>query len=198
MWAAFSPLPTMPTSSKQRVDAAQPLRRRGGAVVLALLAALGACSPTLDWREVRPPGTAVVALMPCRPTASVRSVPLAGQPVRLSMLACKAQDLTWALAAADVGDPARVASVLAALRDSVLANLEATVVGSEPAAVRGATPGAQPARVRVAGRKPDGSAANGQFVVFAHGTQVFEALVIGAAVPEAAAGTFFDSLRAGG
>lgn len=196
MWAVLSILPTL---SKQRVDSALRMRRRRGAVGLALLAAaLSACSPALDWREVRPAGTAVVALMPCRPTASTRTVPLAGQAVRLSMLACKAQDMTWALAAADVGDPARVAAALAALRESVLANLEGNVVGSEPAPVRGATPGAQAARVRVAGRKPDGSVANGQFVVFAHGSQVFEAVVIGAAVPEAAAGTFFDSLRVGG
>ncbi|MFO1268454.1 MAG: hypothetical protein U1F67_17830, partial [Rubrivivax sp.] len=61
--------------SKQRVDSALRVRRRRGAVVIALLAAaLGACSPALDWREVRPAGTAVVALMPCRPNASTRSV----------------------------------------------------------------------------------------------------------------------------
>ncbi|MBL8289327.1 MAG: hypothetical protein JNL85_15210 [Rubrivivax sp.] len=192
MRAALSTLP------KQGVDATRPRRRRRGAFNLALLlAALGACSPALDWREVRPPGTALVALMPCRPNASVRPVSLAGQSVRLSMHACKAQDLTWALATADVGDPARVAAALAALRESMLANLEADVVGVEPATVRGASPGAQPARVRVAGRKPDGSTANGQFVLFAHGTQVFEAVVLGAAVPDAAAGTFFDSLQVG-
>lgn len=185
--------------SKQRVGAMPPARRGRGLALLALLPALpGACSPALDWREVRPQGTAVVVLMPCRPQASARSVLLAGHAVRLSMLACKAQGLTFALAAADVGDPARVAATLAALRESAVANLDASVVGSEPAAVRGATPGTQPARVRLAGREPDGSAAQGQFVLFAHGTQVFEAVVLGTAVPEAAAGTFFDSLRVGG
>lgn len=164
----------------------------------AVLVALGTgCSPTLDWREVRPAGTAVVAMLPCKPNESARSVQLAGQAVRLSMLACKAEDLTWALAAADVVEPARVAPALQALRESTVSNLQGQVVQSTPTGVRGATPHGSLARVLVRGRKPDGTPASGRFVVFAHGTQIFQAIVMGAEVPEPAAETFFDSLRVG-
>ncbi len=155
------------------------------------------CSPELDWREVRPPGMAVVAMLPCKPNASTRAVQLAGHAVRLSMLACKADDLTWALAAADVAEPARVGAALLALRESTRANLQGQVVEVVPAAVRGATPHEGQARVRVSGRKQDGTAASAQFIVFSYGTQVFQAMVMGTRQPGTAAETFFDSLRAG-
>ena len=168
-------------------------------VLIAPAAALSmaACSPALDWREVRPAGTAVVATLPCKPNVSTRTVELAGQVVRLSLLACKAEDLTWALAAADVAEPARVGPALLALRESTRANLQGQVVEAVPAAVRGATPHAAQARVFVRGHRQDGTAASARFIVFSHGTQVFQATVLGARRSESAAATFFDSLRAG-
>ena len=45
---------------------------------LSLLAALIACSPTLDWREARPEGSGVAALFPCRPDQHERTVRIAG------------------------------------------------------------------------------------------------------------------------
>jgi hypothetical protein len=166
----------------------------GGPIVAGLLAG---CSPALDWREVRPAGTAVVATLPCKPNASSRTVQLAGHPVRLSMLACKADGTTWALAAADVAEPARVGPALQALRESTRANLQGEVVEAAAVVVRGATPHEAQARVRVGGRKQDGSPASAQFIVFSHGTQVFQAIALGGRWPEPAAETFFESLRVG-
>lgn len=136
-------------------------------------------------------------MLPCKPNVSARPVQLAGQAVQLSMLACKAEDLTWALAAADVVEPARVLPALQALHVSTVDNLQGRVVKATPTGVRGSTPHAALARVLVQGRRPDGTPASGQFVVFAHGTQVFQAIVMGTAVPEPAAQTFFDALRVG-
>ena len=48
-----------------------------------------ACSPSLDWREVRPLDSSVVALFPCKPSGQERRVLMAGQPVRLTLLACE-------------------------------------------------------------------------------------------------------------
>lgn len=136
-------------------------------------------------------------MLPCKPNVSTRTVALAGQPVRLSLLACKAEDVTWALAAADVAEPARVGPALLALRESTRANLQGQVIEAVPAAVRGATPHAAQARVLVRGRKQDGTAASALFVVFSHGTQVFQATVLGGRWSESTATTFLDSLRAG-
>jgi len=166
----------------------------GGPLALLWLAA---CSPSLDWREVRPPGTAVVATLPCKPNVSSRAVQLAGQAVRLSMLACKAEDMTWAIASTDVEDPARVGPALQALRESTRANLQGQVAEAVPAAVRGATPHDAQARVVVHGRKQDGTATSAQFVVFSHGTQVFQAIVVGERRQGHSAEMFFESLRVG-
>jgi len=169
------------------------------------VACTAACSPALDWREVRPPGASAVVMLPCKPSNSVRTVPLAGQPVRLGMLACKAQERTWAIAAAEVAEPAQVGPALAALREGTRANLRGRETAVAPAAVPGATPHAAQARVLVLGQRQDGAPASAEFIVFSHGTQVFQAIVLGpglgagaTAAPGAdvATQTFFESLRA--
>jgi hypothetical protein len=176
--------------------------RRGarcGAQALPAFAAalaLAACAPSLDWREVRLGNGAVVATLPCKPNRSTRSVPLAGQRVQMSMLVCKAGQLSWALGAADLGDPRRVGPALVALPESLRANLDGEVVESRPAAVRGATPHEAQARVVLRGRRQDGAPIVARMVVFSYGTEVFQAVVMGERVPDEAAATFFDSLRA--
>ena len=66
------------------------------------------CAPVLDWREVRPAGSGVSLLFPCKPDSQSRLVRLAGMQVRLVLLACAAGGSTWGLAHADVVDPASV------------------------------------------------------------------------------------------
>lgn len=153
-----------------------------------------ACSPALDWREVRPDGSAAVALFPCHPKRQSRQAALAGAPTRMTLWSCEAEGLTFALAQAELGDPARVTPALAEMATALAANLQATEVLREPAAVPGMTPNAEARRLRFSGRLPDGTAAHEQAVLFAHGTRVFQAAVLGAR-PDAAAQVFFDGLR---
>ncbi|MET0348199.1 MAG: hypothetical protein ABW067_00305, partial [Rhizobacter sp.] len=89
----------------------------GGAVL-----ALAGCSPTYDWRELRPDGLGVVTMFPCKPTREARSVALAGAPATMTLLACAAGGATFGLAVIDVPDPGRRAAVRDALRDAVAAN----------------------------------------------------------------------------
>ena len=163
------------------------------AVPLVLL--LAACAPSLDWREVRPDGTAALVLLPCKPTVSAREVQLAGGPVRLLLNACSAGGQTWALAAADMADPARVTPALDMLRASALANLGAAAPAALALQVPGATPNPESSRVAASGRMPDGAAVQAQVAVFAHGTWVFQATVLGASLPAEGVETFFGSLR---
>ena len=153
------------------------------------------CTPSLDWREVRPAGTAVTVLLPCKPAASTRTVSLVGQTMPLSMLACKADGWTWALVSADVVDPARVGPALLALREGTRANVQGRLVSAAPSAVRGATPHEAQAAVALLGHKPDGTSVSARMVVFSHGTKVFQAVVMGPQEPGPAGETFFDSLR---
>jgi hypothetical protein len=156
-----------------------------------------ACAPALDWREVRPDGSGAVALFPCRPVSHVRVVTLAGEQVRLSLHACDAGGATWALAHADVADPARATVALDELRRAATANLGSASARQLPGHVAGETPNPSAGRFEVAGRVPDGAAVREQLAVFARGTRVFQATVLGARLDEQALEVFFSGLRVG-
>ncbi len=160
-----------------------------------LLLLLG-CSPVLDWRDWRPAGSGLSLSLPCKPTPQSRKVQLAGQTVLLALHACSAGGQTWALAYADIGDPTKLGLALAELRESAAANLEATSRQALPALlVPGATPHPESGRWALAGRLPDGTAVQEEVAVFARGTIVFQATVLGSALPAEAVATFFESVR---
>jgi hypothetical protein len=161
----------------------------------ALLTA--ACSPTLDWREVRPEGSGATLLMPCKPNSMERSVRLAGDAVALTLFACSAGGWTWAIASADVGDPARVTPALDELEAAARANLAAGPAQTLALTVPGATPNAASRRVQFSGRLGDGTSVQEQVAVFARGTRVFQVTVLGPQLPAEGAETFFGSVRAG-
>lgn len=164
------------------------------ALLLAALL-LAACSPALDWRELRPEDSGVVAMFPCRPASHARKLPLAGGEVLLTLHACQAGEVTWALSHADLGDPGRVSLALDELRRSAAANIGAGEPQALPLAVPGATPYAGSGRSALAGRGADGRAVQSQVAVFAKGTRVFQATAIGPALPAEALQTFFDGLK---
>jgi hypothetical protein len=159
--------------------------------------ALSACAPALDWREVRPKDSQVQLLFPCKPAEQARRVQLAGQSVRLSLHACSAGGQTWALAHADLGDPAHIGAALGELMASAAANLGTVPGPPEALQVAGATPHAGSVRLRLAGQLPDGKAVREEVAVFTYGTRVYQATALGADLPQEAAQTFIASLRAG-
>lgn len=164
---------------------------------LTVLAAtlLAGCSPTLDWREVRPEGSGAQLMLPCKPASMARKVRLAGAEVNLTLVACSAGNVTWALAFADLGDPTQVGPALAELGESAAGNLGASTPQRLPLAVAGATPNPASTRLFIEGRLPDGEAVQEQVAVFTKGTRVFQATAVGARLPAEALETFFDGLR---
>lgn len=171
------------------------LRSRKYVAGLAACAVLPACAPALDWRDIRPEGSGLQLQFPCRPTTQRRDVPLAGVRVNLALHACTAGGQTWGLAVADVVEPARVSPALAELAASAASNLGAAAGQPLALKVPGATPNDASARLRLHGQLPDGKAVQMQLAVFSRGTQVFQASVLGDAVPDEAAQAFFASLR---
>ena len=166
------------------------------ALLLCLTCAeLAGCSPILDWREFRPPGSQLVLLFPCKPSAQERRVPLAGQPTRLTLYACSTGGQTWGLAFADVTDPVRIAPALAELLASAAANIGGEPSRPAPLRVNGATPNPASLRLRVPGTLPGGKAVNMHVAVFTHGTHVFQATMLGEDAAPEAAEVFFDGLR---
>lgn len=159
---------------------------------VVLAASLWACSPTLNWREVQAEG--LVGLLPCRPSAQTRRVPLGGTEVPMTLHACEAGGATWALGSADLGQPERVAPALDEMARAAQRNIAAREPGASPLAVPGAA-GPAGRRLRMAGQRPDGSALRLEMVVFSRGTRVYQASVLGPALGEDALDTFFGALR---
>lgn len=170
--------------------------RRVGALVAAALA-LAACTPALDWRDWRPAGSGLMLTLPCKPTPQARTVQLAGQSVRLALHACSAGGQTWALAYADMVDPRLLGPALAELRDSAAANVAASALQPlAPLVVAGATPHPESGRWALQGNLPDGQPIREELAVFARGTVVFQATVLGETLSPEGVATFFESLRA--
>ena len=170
------------------------LSRAAAAAALLLLAS--ACSPTFNWREWRVDGTPLLALLPCKPESATRPVPLGGAgaaPAELHMHSCEAGELRFAVAWADVGQPAQVAPALAAWRG---ASLQAIRASGADWGVKLA--GADEVQGVIAqGTDPQGRAVQTRAVYFARGTQVFQAAVYGARLTDEPLDAFFAGLQLG-
>lgn len=161
----------------------------------AAACALAGCSPTFDWHSVPLPGTQLVAELPCRPGRFQRDVTVAGTPLKLYMLSCEAGGVTYGVATAEVGDPARVEAVLQALRVGAAAAIGSADSRSGALNMRGVTPFAGNSSAHLHGRRPDGQEVEEAIRVFGRGARVFQASAVGPRLPEAALRPFEEGLR---
>ncbi len=154
-----------------------------------------ACSPALDWREVRPDGSGALALFPCKPKSQARTATLAGAGAPMTLVSCNVEGVTFALSHAELGDPARVTVALIELRSALAANLGASEVRAAAFELVGMTPNPQAMRIWMTGHSPDGTPVHEQAALFVRGTRVYQAVVLGARLDEGAASVFFEGLR---
>jgi hypothetical protein len=166
------------------------LHRRLTALPLGLLGLL-ACTPSLNWREVKPADAqGLVALFPCKPDESTRqlAVPgLSGGPVRMHVLSCEAGGVRWALSHLDASSPQRLAQALPALDEALWRNLSAARPASArqealgPARIQGADSHASARQWLLTGLRPTPlNQAQGVQVMswsFARGLTAFQASV---------------------
>jgi len=162
---------------------------------LALACALPACTPEMNWREVRADDGNASVMLPCRPDRHRRDVALAGTTVKMDLLVCTAGGATFALSSLALADPSEVTAALVALRAAMLDNLGGSVLRSTSWALAGMTPNAQAARVEASGRLPDGTAVRQEAAFFARGLHIYQASIIGPHVEPEAAENFFGGLR---
>lgn len=156
---------------------------------------LAACSPALNWREVRPEGSDLVAMFPCKPDRFVRQVPLAGARVEMQLVSCAVDGVSYAVVQARVADPMQVGPALQALRDAAAGNIGGQAASVVPFTVGGMTPNPQAVRFVAEGRGADGTPVREQAGVFARGLQVYQATVVGPSLEGPAVETFFGGLR---
>lgn len=166
-------------------------------LVLGTVMSIGACSPALDWRQLAPPDLGVSVTFPCRPASHEREVQLAAQRIKMVLYACKAAGATFGLASADVGDVRLVSDALVELSDAAARNVTAARGTGLEASVPGMTPNAQARRFEWTGRLPGGEPITEHVSVFARGSRVYQATVIGAQPDVQVVRQFFEGIRFG-
>jgi len=170
---------------------------RGAAAALVAAIAVIACSPTFDWRDVRPEGSDTALLFPCRPAKEERTTRIGAAPVPMQLHSCSAGGAVFALAAIDASDPAAVTPTLDALRVQTAANLGGTATAQAAFAPPGATPNPRSERMAIVGTRGDGRRVVAQAAFFVKGLRLYQAAVVNADVAggREAADTFFGSIR---
>ena len=155
---------------------------------------LAACSPTYNWRELRPDGAALLATLPCKPDSAERDVPLIGEPVKLHMQSCTAGGQTYALAWAKLPNPDKAGEALAAWQGAALKSLQADPAQAQTwdAKVTGATISQA---FKLKGKDHRGVSIDSQTVYFAAGERVYQAAVYGEKLTVQATEPFFAGLK---
>lgn len=133
--------------------------------VCALVTAITACSPALNWRTVLMEEAGLQALLPCKPDRASRNVEIAGRTVALHMLGCDADGATFAVSHLAWPDPASAPQALAQWQAAVLARMGADGSVSAPWGVTGSLPLAGSVRMQAQGSTPGAGAEAGKPVV---------------------------------
>lgn len=170
------------------------LRRRVCAFALpAILLQVAACSPTFNWRVVRPDGGGVQTLMPCKPETAERSVPLGTQPSVLHMASCRTGGLTYALAWIELSPDADVQE---AMQQWQSASRQAVRAGAEQAWSDWAVEGAQTVRsLGLSGQDHAGKPTQARLVYAVNGRRLYQAAVYGPELADEALEPFFGHLK---
>jgi hypothetical protein len=124
---------------------------------LAALLMMQACSPSLNWREIRLDPLPVWAHMPCKPDRGTRTIALAGVVLELQMVGCATDGATFALMAAPVPDPGRAGVMLDAWKQGTLQHMKASETRESAFAPPGALGIPQSLRVQARGAGPTGA-----------------------------------------
>lgn len=148
-----------------------------------------ACSPSLDWREVRPEGSGILAMFPCKPQVNIRPATPA-EPSAMGLAECKAADLSFSLAWAELPDPTMVTPALLQMRQSMAAKLQASNAPAQALQVPGMTPNPEAQLQVLTGHEQEA-----RIAVFSRGLRVYQLVVLGKKGGAEAWGSFLGSVR---
>ncbi len=167
------------------------------ACVLVLPALLAACSPGLDWREVRPADSGLLLMFPCKPEVHSRPA-TSSEPVRMGMAQCKADGITFSVSWAEVRDPALVTPAMRQMRESVMSKLGAAEAGAPQALqVPGMTPSPEAVQLHLRSpARPGGAAASEvDLALFTRGLWVYQVLMLAPKRQPAAWDGFINAMK---
>jgi hypothetical protein len=161
----------------------------GGALVLC------ACSPALNWRDVRLAGSGVQVLFPCKPATELRTVRLNGMALPMSMSVCQAGGATYALAFADLGSADQVSSTRSAWVAAQVGNLGGSAQVMPPIPLKATQAPLQAEHHFLSGQMPDGTPIQQDIVFVVRKTRILQMTVMSPRVDQEAATIFFESLN---
>jgi len=124
---------------------------------LSLLMLLLACSPALNWRNVRIDDMSLQAGLPCKPDRAVRQVAWGGRVIDMKLVGCEARGAMWTIAAVALPQNMSVSEGLAQWRQVTLAHLRSDEAAGQSFVPPGALEVPQSARLHVPGKSPDGA-----------------------------------------
>jgi hypothetical protein len=161
---------------------------------LSLLAALAACSPDYNWRQVQNADAAFAALFPARPSSHAREVNLNGIRTNMSMTAAEVHGALFAVGSTELSSPALVQPALDAMKTAMVRNIGGTIASDKT------VPGATPYNEVVANGSRNGRPVQLTARFATRSLRVYQAVVIGAPqdVPAEAIDTFLSSFKPGG
>jgi hypothetical protein len=157
-------------------------------LALILLAALtAACAPTLNWRELAPPGSGLTLSLPCRPDFGER--PASAEGPAMGLAHCETGGMGFSLAWAEVADAARVAQALQEMPRSLARKLGVAPGERAALAVPGSTPQPDAGQYLLRAGKTQL-----RLAVFARGTKVYQVMLQSDSEQTAAWQSFLDGL----
>ena len=163
-------------------------------LLMGLALALAACSPSLNWREVRPVG-GLKALLPCKPDQGSRRQSLAGREIEVQMVGCEAAGALYAVSVAELGDARHALAVQVQWQANLLGNMQATASTSSAWSLKGANALLEPVRLKARGLRPDGQPVAAEAVWFAHGTRLYHAVIYADRISTEMSEPFFSGLE---
>jgi hypothetical protein len=162
---------------------------------MVLLLALQACSPALNWREVRVDASPLLALFPCRPDQGVQSVALGERVVKMTMMGCEAGGAMFTLAQVDRSGAGDDTALVAQWRAGTLASMQGAQTREAPFLLRKVSASPAPQQIRAAGKRANGSPVVLRAAWFAVGGAVYQVAVYTDSDNEAVVQTYFEGLR---
>ncbi len=171
---------------------------RGPASALAASALsllLVACSPALNWREVRPDGAALLALFPCRPDQGVQVVALGEHEVKMAMTGCEAGGAMFTLAHVALDGAVDAETLRALWQTGTLASMQGAPSSEQPFALKKAAATLLPRQISATGKRADGSPVAMRAAWFVVGGSLYQAAVYADRDVDEVAQTYFDGIR---
>ncbi|MDB5797526.1 MAG: hypothetical protein JWP36_1428 [Paucimonas sp.] len=168
--------------------------RSGPTACLALcIFLLCACSPALDWREVRATDSPYTVLMPAKPSVQTRQVTLDGARLDMTMQGAEVSDVTFAIGSVTLPDHRQALAAAVALQAALVRNLGATIKQQKTVTVDGLPM----QEISAQGKSPRGAALDLHARFAARGNRAYQALVVGPVgkVSAQASETFLESFH---